>query len=136
MVDDDASRWLQRFERFIQVHDRLRAACAQELYSDLELAGLVQTFEFTFELAWKTLHDLLAYRGIDVDNPRDTLKAAFQFEMLGPDVDTWLAALRNRNRLAHTYDHQGAVDAEQLIKAEYAPMLDRLRTVLSLRATP
>lgn len=95
-------RWLQRLSHFGDANARLHSACAQPEYSDIELAGLVQTFEFTFELAWKTLKDLFAYQGIEIDNPRETFKQAFREGLLADQLEEWLGALTNRNRLAHT----------------------------------
>ena len=58
-------RWKQRLENLQKVQLRLSKACAQKKYNELELAGLVQIFEFTFELTWKTLKDLLNFEGFD-----------------------------------------------------------------------
>ena len=33
--------------------------------SELELEGLVQRLEYTFELSWKVLQDLLVYKGYE-----------------------------------------------------------------------
>ena len=62
-------RWRQRFEHLERAFSRLSAACSQDSYSELELAGLIQMFEFTFELAWKTMKDLLTHEGFVVNSP-------------------------------------------------------------------
>jgi len=63
MSNADEIRWRQRLDNFSHALAQLSAACNQPGYTDLERSGLVQTFEFTFELAWKTLQDLLFYEG-------------------------------------------------------------------------
>lgn len=132
MANNDESRWLQRFEHLELAYAQLSAACARESYSDLELAGLVQTFQFTFELAWKTLKDLLFYEGYAVDSPREVLQQSFALGILS-QVDAWLQALASRNLLTDTYNRKTAAEAQHLIKTVYLPMLTPLVEALRKR---
>jgi nucleotidyltransferase substrate binding protein (TIGR01987 family) len=125
MANKDEIRWRQRFENFERAWTQLSAACAQSSYSELELAGLVQMFEFTFELAWKTLKDLLSFEGYDVNSPRDAIRQGFAAGLI-ENAELWLVALESRNRLSHTYDKRAATEAERLIKDSYAPLLGAL----------
>lgn len=109
---------------------RLKTACAQGHYSDLELAGLIQTYEFTFELAWKTLKDLLTYQGYTVNSPRETIKLAFA-EGLIADGEEWLRAMETRNLFAHTYEEQLSEEATQLIRSRFFPMLSAVTEKLN-----
>ena len=68
MTNRDAMRWQQRLQNFGRALIRLETACAQQEYSELERAGLAQMFEFTLELAWKTLKDLLYLRRAGCEN--------------------------------------------------------------------
>ena len=52
-------RWKQRFQNFIKAYQQLTNAVQQSEWSELERAGLIQIFEFTFELGWKTIKDYL-----------------------------------------------------------------------------
>jgi nucleotidyltransferase substrate binding protein (TIGR01987 family) len=129
MSNGDEIRWQQRLENFEKAMSQLNAACAQEDYSDLERAGLVKTFEFSFELGWKTLKDLLFYEGFEEKTPREVLRRAFEAGYLDESAsETALDALDKRNVLSHTYDEDAAAEAVELIKDQYAPML---RVVLS-----
>ena len=134
MPNNDEIRWQQRFENFERAWTQLSAACAQSSYSDLELAGLVQMFEFTFELAWKTLKDLLFYEGYEVNSPRDAIRQGFAAGLI-QNAELWLVALESRNRLSHTYDKRTATEAERLIKDSYAPLLGALVEALRRRKT-
>ena len=116
------NRWLQRLQNLNKALKRLEDACAQEDYSDLEVAGLVQTYEFTFELCWKTLKDKLTFEGYDANSPREVIKKAFEMSLL-TDVDQWLEALESRNLFSHTYDNEIAKQATALIKDKLDPML-------------
>lgn len=131
MANTDEMRWQQRLQHFGKALGQLAVACQQEEYSDLERAGLVQFFEFSFELAWKTLKDLLFYEGYDVKSPRETIRKAFEVEYLDEaDAEALLDGLGKRNLLSHTYQARTAQEAEELIKTLYAPALSRLYATL------
>lgn len=126
MADTDA-RWRQRLENFGKALARLETACSQERYSDLERAGLVQMFEFTLELSWGTLKDLLFYEGFEVRTPRDAIRRAFEAGYLTEEeTETLLEALIKRNVLSHAYDEKTAEEAERLIKDLFTPLFRAL----------
>ena len=61
-------RWLQRFENLQRALAQLRAAIAAHQAmpeNDLMVIALIKAYEFSFELSWKTLKDLLAWNGIE-----------------------------------------------------------------------
>ncbi len=102
-MDSGTERWILRYRNFANALEQLRQACDLESYSQLERAGLVQTFVFTFELAWKTLKDLLFADGLTEHSPRGTLRQSLQQEYLADDdCEDLLDALGKRNLLAHT----------------------------------
>lgn len=57
-------RWRQRFTNLQKALVHLEAACNKKVLNDLEVSGLLQIFNFTFELSWKTLKDYLESQGI------------------------------------------------------------------------
>jgi len=127
MANSDEIRWQQRLENFGRALARLESACNQDKYSELEQAGLVQMFEFTMELAWKTLKDLLFYEGFDTKTPRETIRKAFEAEYLTEEeTETLLDALTKRNVLSHTYDEKTASEAERLVKNVFTPVFRAL----------
>ena len=97
-----------------------------ENYSELEAAGLLQFFEFSFELGWKTLKDRLFFEGFEDRTPRSVIRRAFVAGFLdAEDTELWLAALEKRNLLSHTYDKVLTDEAVGLIRGKYTPMLRR-----------
>lgn len=138
MSNADEVRWQQRLANFNKAMAQLEGACEEEDYSDLERAGLVKIFEFSFELAWKTLKDLLFYEGFEEKTPRDVLRRAFEAGYLDDaTAETALDALDKRNLLSHTYNEKTAREAESLIRDQYAPMLQIiLATLNEKRAAP
>ena len=75
-------RWIQRANSFGRAFSRLEAAVKlteQRELSDLEAQGLIQGFEYTHELAWKTLKNFLEAQGIvNLYDSRDTTRVAFR----------------------------------------------------------
>ena len=118
-------RWQQRFDYFKRAFLFLQTACKQEKFNPLEEAGVVQSFKFTFELAWKTLKDYLEQKGLDPRFPRDVIKDAFKMEII-EDGTTWIKMLEKRNKLFHTYNELQARKAVSIIKEEYFPCILQL----------
>lgn len=123
-------RWRQRFENFDKAHIKLRAAILDfEKLSILEKEGLVQRFEYTFELAWKTLKDYLESQEVTVKFPREVIKAAFHYELI-QDGEVWMDILEKRNLLAHTYNEERFNLAVRKIKEEYYEAIYQVYSLL------
>lgn len=75
--------------------------------SDLEKAGAIQYFEFTYELAWKTMKRILAHRGKEANSPRIVFREA-ALEGLISDPTPWFGFLADRNDTIHTYSRDRA----------------------------
>lgn len=87
-------RWKQRFQNFEKAFIFLKKGVELGKYDDLQRAGLVQSFEFTFELAWKTLKDYLEKQGLEVPYPREVIKSAFSTHLI-VDGSLWIEMLDN-----------------------------------------
>ena len=128
-------RWLQRFENLQRALKQLQAAItAHDAKPDDELIviALIKAYEFSFELSWKTLKDLLAWNGLDVKLPREVLKQAFATGLL-ENGQLWIDMLEQRNLMAHTYDQARAQQAAALICECYWPELQGLHNSLQER---
>lgn len=124
MTNNNPLRWQQRFNNFENAIGRLNRACTQQSYSELERAGLIQTFEFTFELAWKTLKDYLEYEGFEVASPRSVIRTSLTAGVITSEqCEALLEALNKRNLLTHTYDEETALQAVTLICKQYQPLM-------------
>lgn len=129
MSNSDDIRWHQRLEHLEAAMASFLEGCEQDDYSGLERAGLIQLFEVSFELSWKTLKDLLFLEGIEAKSPREVLREGHAFGILD-GIDTWLEALENRNLMSHTYDEEDAEKAKDLILESYQFLLTDLLTKL------
>jgi nucleotidyltransferase substrate binding protein (TIGR01987 family) len=119
-------RWRQRFENFIKSLDLLKQAVEIKEMNEIERGGLIQFFEISFELAWKTMKDYLESEGYLLKSPREVIKQAFQIELINKG-EIWLNALNDRNLIAHTYDEEVSLKLEVLIKTKYFPILQYLQ---------
>jgi len=118
-------RWKQRYQNFSKAFKQLTEVVAKESLNKFEQAGMIQIFEFTFELAWKVLKDKLNYEGFNLQVPREVLKQAFQSNYI-KDGSTWIDALDKRNLMSHTYDENRSNEAISLIKNKYFIVLQEL----------
>ena len=126
-------RWKQRFQNFDQGVVMLREALENgpAALSALEKEGVIHRFEYTFELAWKTLKDFLEAGGLAISpvTPRQVIKDAFAAKVLA-DGQAWVDMLDHRNLLSHTYDRAVFEKAVDAIAARYLPAMESLHVYL------
>ncbi len=118
-------RWKQRYQNYKRAFYLLSTALGIKEPTEIERAGIIQFFEMSFELAWKLMKDYLDYEGYATKTPRETIKQAFQIELITNGQD-WLYALTDRNMTVHTYDENKAKEIEQKIRNRYFPLLKKL----------
>ncbi len=110
-MNSQEPRWIQRATSFGKALSRLRAAvelAAQRELSDLEQQGLIQGFEYTHELAWKTLKNFLEAQGVqNLYGARDTTREAFNRSLI-ENGEVWMDMIDKRNLTSHTYDEATA----------------------------
>ena len=124
------NRWKQRFANFEKAYTQLGIVLGKDTANDATYrSALIQTFEFVFELAWKTMNDKLDYEGFIVKNPRDTIQQAFQAEYI-IDNESWIKALNTRNILSHSYNEAASIQAEKDIRTMYTKLFDELYVYL------
>jgi nucleotidyltransferase substrate binding protein (TIGR01987 family) len=112
-------RWVQRFANFRKALAKLEEGIKTlqiEHVTDLEKEGLIQRFEYTYELAWKTLQDLLKHKGYqDIAGPNPTLEQAF-IDGYIENGQVWKQMKKSRDLSTHTYNEETADDIfEQIV---------------------
>lgn len=122
-------RWQQRYENFARAFNLLQSVINERtIYelSDLEKEGLVQRFEYTFELAWKLLKDYLEFSGVNLEmlTPRYVIKQAFAAKLID-DGQAWINMLDHRNIMSHAYNQEKFEQAIKTIYAEYISILNK-----------
>lgn len=122
-------RWKQRFSNYKKALLQLKSAVElmrQRELSDLEKQGMIQAFEFTYELGWNTLKDYLIWQGIEgITGSRDTIREAFSKDLIA-DGDDWMKMMGDRNRTSHTYNEKIADEILRNIEQAYIERLIEL----------
>lgn len=134
MTQSPDVRWQQRLQNFERALGLLGDALdgGPAALNQLEKEGVVQRFEYTLELAWKTLRDYLEASGIVLNaiTPRQVIKDAFAARMLA-DGQVWIDMIDHRNLLSHTYDPVNFEEAVEAIHGRYLTALRQVRDLLT-----
>lgn len=123
-------RWLYRFDNYKRAYMLLRESIeilSSREVTQLEKEGIIQRFEYTWELAWKLLKDYLENAGVMLDTitPASVIKAAFAAKIIN-DGEDWMRALDARNKMSHTYNLQTFEKVIADIKTTYLHLFDKL----------
>lgn len=128
-------RWKQRYQNFDRAIVLLREALdnGPDALNALEREGVVQRFEYSFELAWKTLKDYMEHAGFvfTTITPRQVIKDGFAAKII-TDGQVWIDMLDHRNLLSHTYDLKKFEEAVIAVYRRYLPALEQLHDFLQL----
>ena len=101
-------RWQQRFVNYTRALEQLERFFEPPALNEREQQGLIKAFEYTFELAWNTLRDLLRSQGNEsLLGSRDTLREAFRLELI-QDGESWMLMIQDRNFTSHTHNRTTA----------------------------
>ena len=92
--------------------------------------GAIQRFEFTSELAWKTVREYLLSEGVtDINSPKKVMREAYNNDLI-ENTEGWLRILDDRNLTSHVYDDEDAADIYNRIMNEHIKLFDELEKVL------
>ncbi len=130
-------RWQQRFQNFSRAFILLRSVFEDRplaQLSDLEQEGVIQRFEYSYELAWKTMKDYLEENGLVITpvTPRNVIKEAFAAGMI-ENGQVWIDMMLHRNLLAHTDDFSKFKEVLEAIDAHYLAALNMIHDWFTIR---
>ncbi len=124
-------RWHYRFNNFSRAYTLLGEAFEDEVWglNQLEQEGVIQRFEYTFELGWNTLKDRLEYDGVVMDSvtPRNVIRTAATAKLISDEeAEIWIDMLDDRRNTAHRYESDILEEVLESIQDSYLPALDKL----------
>ena len=124
-------RWIQRFNSYSKVLAQLSKFIEKSYLTDFEEQGLIKSFEYTHELAWKTLKDFFEYQGDqEIHGSRDATRKAFKEGLMDEDGEIWMDMIQSRNMTSHTYNEKLAGEISTAIVDIYYPAFVTLRKKL------
>jgi nucleotidyltransferase substrate binding protein (TIGR01987 family) len=120
-------RWTQRFDNFkrsLKQLDDAMALVAERDLSELEKQGVIQAFEYNYELAWNVIKDFFEYHGgegvLSIMGSRDAFRLAFRRGLIA-DGDVWMEMIKSRQLTSHTYNEEiSAKVFEDIVEKYYA----------------
>jgi nucleotidyltransferase substrate binding protein (TIGR01987 family) len=107
-----------------KAHQRLIEGIEQAK-DELDRDGVIQRFEFTFELLWKALKIYLEYQGVIVKTPRGSFVEAFRIGLIDNEK-AFLDMLEDRNNTSHIYDKETSEKIYNRIKKNYRNEISRV----------
>lgn len=124
-------RFEERKQDLVNATSRLEEALKEEP-TDLAIDGVLHRFEFTFELAWKTMKDYLEYQGVSgkIGSPREIIKESFSIGLI-ENGEMWIKMMLSRNTLSHLYAEETSREIYDDIKDKYIVEIKKLIQKLS-----
>jgi len=119
MSDNLDIRWIQRFNNFKKALAQLTKFMDRESLNELEEQGLIQSFEYNHELAWKVQKDFLESQGVvDLFGSKGVAREAFNTGLI-EDGEVWMRMIKSRNLSSHTYNEETTQKIVTAIIDEY-----------------
>jgi nucleotidyltransferase substrate binding protein (TIGR01987 family) len=92
------------YQNFETALNKLQGFIKQGILDDLDRAGLIQAFEFTFEQCWKAIQKKAVSESMPVISPKQAFSWAIDLKWIRKeDESVWLKILDDRNQTTHTY---------------------------------
>ena len=122
-------RWIQRLGNFRKALANLKEAVdmaeSREL-NKLEKQGLIQSFEYTYELAWNTVKDFYTEQGeTGIQGSRDAFRMAFNRNLVS-NGEVFMETIKSRQRTSHSYNEETAEEILHAIINDYYKAFDNL----------
>jgi len=126
-------RWIQRFNNFEKALSQLTKFIEKGNLNEFEKQGLIQAFEYTYELAWNTLKDYFEGQGdVNILGSRDAFRLAFKRGLI-ENGETWMKMIASRIATSHTYNEnvaeEIAKDTENLYYGEFVKLYEKLKVI-------
>jgi nucleotidyltransferase substrate binding protein (TIGR01987 family) len=119
-------RLFEKLNDYKRATARLNEASKIQIENDIVYDGVIQRFEFTFELSWKLMKMFLEYNGItEIKSPRTTIREAFTNGLI-EDGEQWIDMMVDRNKTSNLYDEEEAKLIYEKIISIYSHLLSNL----------
>lgn len=153
MTDNKDIRWEQRFSNYNKALRKLSEAIDyikkelkknyleienEEVEGTLEeiiKEGLIQRFEYTYEMAWNVMKDYALYQGnSEIGGSRDAIRFAFSTKLI-ENGDMWMDMIKSRIKTSHTYNEETANEIYLKIINEYHSAFLKFQDIMEGKRT-
>ena len=129
-MENQEIRWIQRFNNFSKALKQLAKFIEKGELNELEEQGLIQSFEYNYELSWNTIKDFYEYQAeTDIQGSRDAIRMAFKRGLI-EDGEIWMEMINSRNLTAYTYNEDTASEIVSNILEKYYQVFIKLQKKL------
>ena len=112
-------RWKQRLDNYSKALRQLTKFIEKGELNEMEQQGLIQCFEYTYELAWNTIKDVFEAQGeIGIIGSRDAFRLAFKRGLI-ENGEIWMEMIKSRVLTSHTYNEDVAEAIVRSIVTQY-----------------
>jgi len=108
-----------------------KSADSQEFYeAEFARAAVIQHFEFTYELCWKTMKRYLIELSLEADilTHKDLFRLSAEKRLI-TDFHQWVEFHKARNRTSHIYNEEIADDVYEIAKQFAGPLYDFITVI-------
>ncbi len=147
-------RWEQRFSNFRKALKKLSEAVLyikneidekeveiqsdediKEVLAEIIKEGLIQRFEYTYEMAWNVMKDYALYQGnSELAGSRDAIRYAFSTNLI-KDGEMWMDMMKSRIKTSHTYNEETANEIYLKIINEYYDAFNEFEKIMEEKRT-
>lgn len=82
--------------------------------SELERDGIIQRYEFSVELTWKTAKKVLEQNSIETDVPKNVFREMARIGWIS-NPEVWFDFIKQRNKASHIYNEEIAKEIFEVI---------------------
>lgn len=124
-------RWIQRFQNYSKALSQLEEFLEKGNLNKFEEQGLIQSFEYNYELAWNVIKDFYENQGeTNIQGSRDAFRLAFKRGLI-KDGEGWMDMIKSRALTSHTYNLETAAEIVLKITDKYFYLFKALHLTLS-----
>ena len=115
---------IESYETFKKAFSKLKEFVETDNGSEKDRGAIINAYQYTFELFWKTLQKYMQQQEmLDELGPGSVIRTAFQYQIID-DGPKYMAMLKDRNLITHTYKEDVAEDIYLGIKEEYINLFE------------
>ena len=118
-MDNQDIRWKQRFNNYEKALLMLKNFIEVDKLNIREEQGLIQCFEYTYELAWNVMKDYFEFQAEEgINGSRDAIKLSFKRNLI-TNGEGWMDMIKSRIKSSHTYNNEIADEILEKILNQY-----------------